>query len=225
MVLAPLWIHMTQATVFSSIDREGRYAYGNQPGIAGWNLARFAETLLPLLHQDKDEAVKIAQAAVSNYLKLYQENFLAGMRSKLGIFNEEAEDGALIEQLLDIMKQNRADFTNTFRSLTINRPDETPMAGSPEFTQWYDTWQARLERQPESKDTSQNLMEGSNPVVIPRNHRVEEALAAAVNNSDYSVMEKLLAVLTKPYEYTTTHKDYCNPPEPTAKPYRTFCGT
>lgn len=213
------------ATVFSSIDREGRYAYGNQPGIAGWNLARLAETLLPLLHQDEEEAVKIAQEAVSNYLNLYQANFLAGMRSKLGIFNIEPEDGTLIEKLLDIMKQNRADFTNTFRSLTINRPEETPMAGTPEFTQWYEQWEARLERQPESEVSSQKLMEGSNPVVIPRNHRVEEALDVAVKNSDYSVMERLLAVLTKPFDYTTEHEAYCNPPEPTAKPYRTFCGT
>ena len=109
------------ATVFSSIDTQGRYAYGNQPYIAGWNLARFAETLLPLLHEDQEQAVKLAQDAISDFTELYQSNWLAGMRAKLGIFNEETEDESLIEDLLSMMQKNRADYTNTFRALTFDK--------------------------------------------------------------------------------------------------------
>ena len=109
------------ATVFSSIDREGRYAYGNQPYIAGWNLARFAESLLPLLHENQEQAIEIAQDAISNFAELYQSNWLAGMRAKLGIFNEETEDQSLIEDLLNLMQKYRADYTNTFRSLTFEK--------------------------------------------------------------------------------------------------------
>lgn len=213
------------ATVFSSIDREGRYAYGNQPSIGGWNLARFAETLLPLLHEDEDESVKIAQHAISNYMNIFQTNLLTGMRAKLGLFSEEPEDDALIEELLSIMQKYRADFTNTFRFLAMDKLEETALFGAPEFPRWHKKWQERLERQKESKASSQQLMKQSNPVIIPRNHLVEEAIEAAVQNSDYSVMERLLDALSKPYEYSPEHARYCQTPEPSNKPYRTFCGT
>ena len=110
------------ATVFSSIDIQGRYAYGNQPNIAAWNLARFAETLLPLLHEDQEQAVKLAQDAISDFTELYHRNWLAGMRAKLGIFNEEKQDESLIEDLLSMMQKYRADYTNTFRALTFDKP-------------------------------------------------------------------------------------------------------
>ncbi len=213
------------ATVFSSIDIHGRYAYGNQPDIAGWNLARFAETLLPLLHEDEDQAVKLAQDAISGFGELYYRNWVAGMRAKLGIFNEEPQDEALIESLLGMMYKQHADYTNTFRMLTSDTHDETVLTGTPEFNQWHEMWQARLSRQPESKDTSKQLMMNSNPAVIPRNHRVEEALEAAVNHEDYSVMERLLGVLSSPYEYSSEQDEYSVPPAPSACPYRTFCGT
>ncbi|WP_312470936.1 protein adenylyltransferase SelO family protein [Neobacillus sp.] len=217
--------HYDPETVFSSIDRQGRYAYGNQPYIAGWNLARFAETLLPLLHDDQEQAVKLAQDAISNYMELYQANWLEGMRAKLGIFNEEKEDESLVEGLLSMMQKYRADYTNTFRALTFEKLEETVLIGTPEFTQWHELWQARLERQEESKASSQQLMQNSNPAVIPRNHRVEESLEAVVEQEDYSVMERLLGVLSKPYADSPEKKDYCTLPAPSNLPYRTFCGT
>ncbi|MFF2445633.1 YdiU family protein [Neobacillus sp. NPDC058068] len=212
-------------TVFSSIDRHGRYAYGNQPYIGGWNLARFAETLLPLLHDDQEQAVKLAQAAISDYMELYKSNWLAGMRAKLGIFNAEAEDESLFETLLTMMQKYRADYTNTFHALTFERYEDIALFGTPEFAQWNEQWQARKERQQESKDSSIQLMQNSNPALIPRNHRVEEALEAAVQHGDYSVMEKLLEVLSSPFAHTSEQAVYSTLPAPSIQPYRTFCGT
>ncbi|WP_251552046.1 protein adenylyltransferase SelO [Neobacillus muris] len=212
------------ATVFSSIDREGRYAYGSQPYIGGWNLARFAEALIPILHSDEEQGLKLAQDAISDYSKVYQENWLKGMRAKLGIMNEEAGDEALIENLLQLMKQNQADFTNTFRSLTLDQPEETGLTGISEFAQWHKQWKERLGRQPESIESAHEWMRKSNPAVIPRNHRVEEALKAA-EKGDYRVMERLLNVLSSPYGYTGEQNEYCKPPAPSKIPYQTFCGT
>lgn len=212
------------ATVFSSIDREGRYAYGNQPNIGVWNLARLAEALLPLIHEDQEEAVTLAQDKLSDFAGLFESNWLEGMRAKLGLFNEEEQDKTLIKDLLDIMRQHGADYTNTFRALTVDKLEETNLQGTTEFPGWLERWKARLGRQEESKDSSSQLMRNSNPAVIPRNHRVEEALEAA-NNGDYSVMEKLLKVLSDPYEYSPEQVEYTAPPEPSPRPYRTFCGT
>lgn len=213
------------ATVFSSIDSGGRYAYGNQPPIAGWNLARFAETLLPLLHSDQTQAIKLAQDAVSGFAELYHREWLAGMRAKLGLFNEEAQDESLIAGLLGMMHKYRADFTNTFRSLTFGPQEETALFGTAEFARWYELWQARLGRQQEPKASLHLLMRNSNPALIPRNHRVEAALEAAVQQADYSVMERLLDVLSSPYAHSAEQAGYASPPEPAARPYRTFCGT
>jgi serine/tyrosine/threonine adenylyltransferase len=212
------------ATVFSSIDREGRYAYGNQPYIAVWNLARLAEPLLPLLHENEEQAVGIAQEALSHFEELYKSNWQSGMRAKLGLFNEEEEDGELVDELLSMMQKYRADYTNTFRAFTFEKWEETALFGNPEFTQWHERWQARLGRQKETKASSQELMRTSNPAVIPRNHRVEEALEAA-ESGDFSVMERLLLVLSKPYEHSTEQEEYCRLPQPSNRPYKTFCGT
>lgn len=213
------------ATVFSSIDIHGRYAYGNQPDIAGWNLARFAETLLPLLHTNQDQAIELAQDAISKFPVLYHQNWVAGMRSKLGLFNEEAQDETLIIELLNLMQKYHADFTNTFRALTTDTLQETVLFNTPEFTQWYEKWQVRLGRQQESKTESKQLMMKSNPAIIPRNYRVEEALKAATEQEDYSVMKRLLDVLVSPYDYSAEKEEYAKPPAPSACPYRTFCGT
>ena len=213
------------ATVFSSIDIQGRYAYGNQPNIAGWNLARFAETLLPLLHADQEQAVKLAQNAISDFMELYHLNWLSGMRAKLGIFNEEIQDESLIEGFLSMMKEYRADYTNTFRALTFDTQLESNLFGTPEFTRWHKLWQERLDRQQESKASSHQLMQNSNPALIPRNHLVEAALEAAVKQGDYNVMERLLDVLSNPYAHTLEQADYCTLPGQSARPYRTFCGT
>jgi uncharacterized protein YdiU (UPF0061 family) len=212
-------------TVFSSIDTCGRYAYGNQPLIAGWNLARFAETLLPLLHDDEEQAVRLAQDAISEFSGLYQRHWLAGMRAKLGLHGEDSQDEALATDLLDLMQQHRADYTNTFRLLTLGRPEETAMSGTPEFAAWLERWHARLGGAQGAAEASYERMRSSNPAVIPRNHRVEEALSAAVEKGDLSVMERLLAALANPYAYAPEQDEYAAPPEPSSCPYRTFCGT
>lgn len=212
------------ATVFSSIDAHGRYAYGNQPQMGAWNLARFAETLLPLIHDNQEEAVQLAQEAISDFAELYQINWFIGMRAKLGIFNEEEQDETLIKDLLSMMLKYHADYTNTFRELTYGKQDET-IFGSPEFTQWNELWQARLGRQQESKESSQQLMRTSNPVIIPRNHCVEDALEAAQNRGDYSLMEQLLKVITNPYAYSLKQSDYYTKPAKATCAYRTYCGT
>ena len=210
-------------TVFSSIDVQGRYAYQNQPGITGWNLARFAEALLPLLDQDIEKAVEIAQNAVTEFPKLYRENWLAGMQAKLGLFNEEKEDEALFQELLTMMKTYKADYTNTFRALTFNKLGKSDLFESEEFAQWQELWQKRLGRQKQSKAESEELMKHNNPAVIPRNHRVEAALDAA-QKGDYSVMEDLLEVLSSPYE-SPDQSEYCTPSAPSNQPYQTYCGT
>ncbi len=213
------------ATVFSSIDTHGRYAYGNQPHIAAWNLARLAETLLPLIHDTMAQAVKLAEDVISDFAASFSRHWLTGMRAKLGISGEEPEDESLMADLLTIMREDRADYTNTFRALTLGRPEETGLSDSAGFGAWHERWQARLGRQKETRESSQRLMQMSNPAVIPRNHQVEAALEAAVADGDYSVMERLLGVLANPYAYSAEQADYCAPPAQSDQPYRTFCGT
>ncbi|WP_260412547.1 YdiU family protein [Alkalihalobacillus sp. TS-13] len=213
------------ATVFSSIDTQGRYAYRNQPAIGAWNLARLAETLLPLLHEEQDEAVKLAENEIGKFSGFYNAYWLSGMRGKLGIFNEEAEDESLFEDLLKLMQEHEADYTNTFRALTFDNLDDSDLFKAEKFTQWHKHWQERLERQEESKDQAYQLMKDNNPALIPRNHRVEEALEAAVERGDYSVMERLLNALSNPYAYTPEQEEYCAQPPKTDRPYVTYCGT
>lgn len=211
-------------TVFSSIDIYGRYAYKNQPNMAVWNLARFAETLLPLLSTDQDEAINLAEDALAEFSEIFKNNWISGMRAKLGIFNEEAEDEELIKNLLSIMQKYKADYTNTFRALTIDDLNGSEIFDSEEFKEWYKMWQERLSRQDESKDLLKKLMKSSNPAVIPRNHRVEEALEAA-EKGDYSVMDKLLDVLINPFEYSKDQEEYAKLPKPSSCKYKTYCGT
>lgn len=211
-------------TVFSSIDHFGRYAYGNQPNIGAWNLARFAETLIPLLDENKNEAIKIAQNEISNFSAIFKEKWISGMRAKLGFFNEANEDLYIIEGLLSMMEKYKVDYTNTFVALTLGEIETMELFGKEEFKVWYDLWERRLERQEQSREEVKNLMERSNPVVIPRNHRVEEALEAA-EIDDFTVMEKLLDVLSRPYDYSRNVDYYKEPPKPSETPYRTYCGT
>lgn len=212
-------------TVFSSIDRQGRYAYGNQPYIGAWNLARIAEALLPLIHENEEQAIELAEAALAQYSELYHHNWLNGMRAKLGIFNEEDDDEELIHELLQLMHNYHADYTNTFRALTMDSCGAHSLQGKVDYDEWHERWQARLGRQEQSKASAYQLMRSSNPAVIARNHRVEEALEAAVEGKDYSVMERLLHVLQNPYAYSLEQVDYAEPSEPSEQPYRTFCGT
>lgn len=211
-------------TVFSSIDTNGRYSYENQPSMAEWNLARFAETLLPLLSNDMDEAISIAQDLVYEFNDLYSEKWLLGMRKKIGLFNEEKDDEKLVDNLLIIMNKYSADYTNTFRALTINKYEDTWMLGNKDFNNWINLWNERLLRQSEKKNDVYNLMKNNNPSVIPRNYKVEEALDYAVNKSDYSILENLLKVTSNPYDYSEDKEDYINPVKEKVQ-YRTFCGT
>ena len=214
-----------EVTVFSSIDKHGRYAYANQPKIAAWNLARFAETLLPLLHANQTEAVKMAQNAIADFTEMYNNYWVEGMREKLGIFNKEEQDKSMIEELLSMMQKHKADYTNTFLALTFSELKDISMFETTEFAKWNKLWQARLERQKETKSSSHELMRKSNPALIPRNHRVEEALEAAVKHEDYSVMERLLDVLSNPYDHSLEQSEYSTLPALSNLPYRTFCGT
>jgi len=209
------------ATVFSSIDRHGRYAYGRQPHIAQWNLARLAEALLPLLHEDEAKAIELANEAITSFETRFKRHWLIGMRAKLGLFTEEAEDPALIASLLDWMQQTKADFTNTFRALSA--ASSGTLASHPALSDWRQRWQSRLSRQPQSPQEASHLMQRHNPAFIPRNHKVEEALTAAVHGADLSVMHRLLAVLAKPYDHSQDHPEYSQASDSEA--YQTFCGT
>jgi serine/tyrosine/threonine adenylyltransferase len=212
-------------TVFSSIDHNGRYAYGRQSQIAQWNLARFAETLLPLIHENPQEAVSMANGAIAGFSDTFRQYWLRGMRAKLGLLNREDDDGALVADLLDCMHRHGADFTNTFRDLSSGSLPEASAFRAPDFRQWFERWQARLKRQPDSWEASRRLMNTHNPAIIPRNHRVEEALEAAVARADFTVMEKLLNILSQPYQDPPEQAGYHLPAPPSAQPYRTFCGT
>jgi uncharacterized protein YdiU (UPF0061 family) len=211
------------ATVFSSIDRAGRYAYGNQPAIALWNLTRFAETLLPLLHDDIDEAVRQATAILETFPTRYEAAWLAGMRQKLGLRQCEADDRELAEQLLGWMETNRADFTNTFRDLRAEANATQAGCEPPEFAAWQARWRARLEREHRPLAEIQAQKDAANPAVIPRNHRVEEALEAA-QKDDLRPVRALLEALREPFVERPEHARY-REPSGDARPYRTFCGT
>jgi uncharacterized protein YdiU (UPF0061 family) len=216
------------ATVFSSIDRGGRYAYGNQPDIAHWNLARLAETLLPLIDSDQERAVSLAMEGLDRFRQLFQEYHSGGMRAKLGLITKEGGDEVLIGDFLDIMKSSQSDFTSTFFALTMSAKTENPeqalLLEKEIWKDWYLRWKLRITRQQKSEKEIISVMRHANPAVIPRNHRVEEALAAA-KNSDFSVMHRLLEILAKPFDETVANEPYRDLPPPSWSHYRTFCGT
>lgn len=210
-------------TVFSSIDRSGRYAYGNQPTIAQWNLARFAETLLPLLDSSEDGAVATATEAVMDFTSQYQAYWMIGMRRKLGLLTADDEDQSLAETLLLMMQEARADFTKTFRDLSMDPLPDLDLFRTKAFRDWLDRWNAHRARDGQ-RAASVAMMRSANPQVIPRNHRVEEALAAS-HNGDYQPLRQLMAALRSPYEVTAPNSKYVEPPIDGAVGYRTFCGT
>jgi uncharacterized protein YdiU (UPF0061 family) len=212
-------------TVFSSIDQHGRYRYSNQPLIAQWNLARFAETLLPLLHPDQEKAVALAEEAIHTFSAIFQHHWLMGMRKKLGLFTEEAEDIELIETVLAWMQQHQADYTNTLRALAADTMPQDALFQNAEFMEWHGRWQARLSHQAEPKQASLSLMRAHNPAIHPRNHQVEAALVAATERGDYSLLQRLLAAVTAPYTDAPEYQDYRTPPLPSERVYQTFCGT
>ncbi len=223
------------ATVFSSIDAGGRYAYGSQPPIAHWNLTRLAEAMLPLFDPDVDRATARAMAALERFPDVFEGYWLNGMRAKLGLVTVEPGDMALANDLFAWMHRRSADFTNTFCELTAGRvpsdvadgfggvPDDG-VDGGPGVQAWYDQWVARRGRQPQTLAETTAVMQQHNPRFIPRNHNVEAALLAATSLGDLSVMEKLLDVLARPYDHERDLPMFSSPGAGD-KAYRTFCGT
>ena len=212
------------ATVFSSIDRHGRYAFGQQPQIAAWNLARFAEALLSILHPDPETAVALAEEKIESFSDRFQHHWLRAMRGKLGLFSTEPDDSSLIAELLQTMHETRADYTHTFRNLRPHAETKSPVPNGGPFMAWQYRWNERLTRQPKSSSEVATLMNTHNPAVIPRNHEVEAALAAA-NENDLAPFERLHSALSKPYEETGQPTALMNPPPHGTPRCRTFCGT
>ncbi len=208
-------------TVFSSIDRGGRYAFGRQVGIALWNLARFAESLLPILDAVPERAVERAQETFDTFPELFRQRELAAMRAKLGLVGEDPADEELVSDLLSRMAEHRTDYTNAFRDLTTGQPPSGDVA----FDDWMEAWRARLARQPGSEPERILRMQAANPAVIPRNHRVEEALSAASEEHDLGPFRRLLAALADPYDHARERPGYDEPAPPSQLPFRTFCGT
>ena len=218
-------------TVFSSIDRMGRYAYGNQPSIGLWNLTRLAECLLPILSDDSDAAVADAEEALSAFAPTFDRAYRVGLRHKLGLSTEEEGDVELAQDLLTVMGANRADFTNTFRALSDaasgaeDNHAVREMFADPAFDEWLARWRRRLELEPADGTALQAKMRAVNPAYIPRNHRVEAMIRAAVDNNDFGPFEELLLVLSKPYEEQAAFADYTQPPQEHQRVRATFCGT
>ncbi len=220
------------ATVFSSIDHAGRYAYANQPSIAHWNVARLAEAMLPLLGKDKDSAIVSAQEALAAFGPRFEAAYLGGLYRKIGLAAGREGDDALVQDLLTRMAENGADFTLTFRGLCAAAAGpEGDAAVRRLFTDgtaydgWAARWRERLADEPEAPAARAAAMRAVNPAVIPRNHLVEEALAAAVERDDLQPFERLLAALSRPYEDTPGFERYAMPPARADRAYQTFCGT
>lgn len=219
-------------TVYSSIDTHGRYAYANQPLIAQWNLCRFAETLLPLLAEDQTKAIELAQGAIDSFEARFETAYAMGLRRKLGLLTQQADDTALGRDLLERMAKNQADFTLTFRGLcgmtTIGAATSAVRVlfddpGS--FDEWETRWRQRLAADGPDDGTRETIMRNANPFLIPRNHLVEEAIAAATQNEDFTVFERLITALAQPYADMPEHAAYANPPRPDQIVQKTFCGT
>ena len=220
------------ATVFSSIDRQGRYAYGNQPGIAQCNLARLAETLLPLLSDDADTAVALATEVVNAFPERFQHHWQAELRRKLGLNGEQAEDDALMNGWLDLLQAQRVDFTLAFRHLSDaavggDRAALRGLFSEPEpLDAWLTRWQARCAPTGDAAPELAEQMRLANPLYIPRNHLVEAALAAAVEQGDQAPFERLITVLQRPFDACSGLDAFASPaPAGAMAGYRTFCGT
>ena len=223
------------ATVFSSIDHHGRYAYGNQPRVALWNLTRLAEALLPILEQEagsEESAVASANEALAAFEPQFEAARSAGLRRKLGLFTEREGDAALADDLLERMAANRADFTLTFRRLCDAAAEPEGDAGvralfadPGAYDAWAAGWRRRLEEEPVSAEARAAAMRMANPAFIPRNHMVEAALNAAVWRQDFQPFEKLLDVVSRPYEDRPDLELYTTPARPEEYVSQTFCGT
>ena len=220
------------AAVFSSIDRQGRYAYANQPHAAVWNLARFAETLLPIIDADGDRAVALASEALTVFSTRFADESQAGMRRKLGLSAHEEGDAALADDLLDAMHRNQADFTLTFRGLCEAAEREaadprvrTLFVNPRDYDEWAVRWRARLVRDPLDPRSRAAAMRQTNPEVIPRNHRIEQVIEAAVERQDFEPFARMSEVLSQPYRLGEGFESYADAPQPAERVRQTFCGT
>ena len=218
--------------VFSSIDRQGRYAYGNQPHIATWNLGRLAETLLPLIDEHQQMAVQHAENVLEGFSARFEGAYSAGMRQKLGLSTDEDGDMALAGEFLSLLAINEADFTLTFRRLSIFAGDvasEGPLRelfrDERGFQEWAARWRERLAREPEASEHLSTRMCLVNPAFIPRNHRIETMIQAAEGTGDFAPFEELLSILAKPFEDQPGFVRYMDPPDPHQRVCQTFCGT
>lgn len=210
------------STVFSSIDQYGRYAYQNQPNIAAWNLAQLATALLPLM-QDREAAIEEATEVVNGFVQPFQAEWMRLFRAKIGLVNQEDVDEALITGLLSRMASSNSDFTNAFRALT--REDASAHVTDPgAWDSWLPDWQARLAREPGDAVDHQATMRAVNPVLIPRNHRVEQAIQAGLTG-DFAPFHRLNAALSAPHVDNPEFADLTRPPEDHERVTRTFCGT
>ena len=214
--------HYDPKTVFSSIDKFGRYAFSNQPPITKWNLARFAECVVPLIDKNEDYAIKLATDLIDNFQNIYEDKWLKMMKNKLGLFGEDNKDKKLIIDLLNWMEKNKADYTNTFCNLIDINSDEIYKRN--DFIDWKKNWKKRSELNNSTKEKQSKLMKINNPTVIPRNHKVEEALADA-NKGKLDKIKMLLAILKNPYENQSNIDDYQMPAPSGNEKYQTFCGT
>ena len=210
-------------TVFSSIDKFGRYAYSNQPPITKWNLARFAECLIPLIDKNEETAIKIATDVIDNFQNIYEKKWLNMMRDKLGLFGEDKNDRKLIDDLLNWMEKHKIDYTNTFCHLMEIKIDDNTYKEEA-FITWFEKWKKRSKLNNSSKEKQIELMKKNNPIVIPRNHKVEEALSEAYNGN-LEKMNKLNNVLKNPYSNQEDIAEYQVPAPMTDEKYQTFCGT
>jgi uncharacterized protein YdiU (UPF0061 family) len=227
------------ATVFSSIDAHGRYAYANQPAAAQWNLARLAETLLPLIDADGGRAVELANGALGVFSGSFDEHWISGMRAKLGLMTSEQGDLELARAWLDLMQRNHCDYTLTFRRLCAaaeNTPADAANGGADsamralcdrprEFDEWAVRWRQRLAREPQTGAQRAESMRRFNPAYIPRNHRIAQAIGAAGDREDFGPFEELMRVLARPYQDQKNFEAYERPPQPAERVLQTFCGT
>ena len=214
--------HYNPKTVFSSIDQLGRYSFSNQPPITKWNLSRFAECLIPLIDKNEDKAIQLATEIIDNFQNIYEEKWLNMMRDKLGLFGKSKDDKKLIDDLLTWMEKNKADYTNTFCYLMNIKIANNSLYNDKDFINWSNEWQNRISINDNSKEKSLELMKETNPVIIPRNHKVEEALKAA-NENNLEVMNKMLSKFDNPYNEQKDIEDYQLPS--LYDNYQTFCGT
>ena len=209
-------------TVFSSIDKFGRYSFSNQPPITKWNLARLAECLIPLIDKNEDQAIKIATEIIDNFQNIYEIKWLNMMRDKLGLFGRDKGDLKLINELLNWMEFNQADFTNTFCHLMKLKVINYEIYKNQDFINWSNKWQQRQSSNGNTMKKSLELMKLTNPTIIPRNHKVEEALSAA-SGDNYKILNELLSILKKPYENQSNIENFQVPSN--NENYETFCGT